>query len=69
MCQGRYRGLDGRRPDRCRPGAERAALGDVSLTASRGELVAGIGPNGAGKTTLLTILAGIVTPDAGRVTR
>ena len=47
---------------------DRAALGDVSLSASRGELVAVIGPNGAGKTTLLTILAGIVRPDAGRVT-
>jgi ABC-2 type transport system ATP-binding protein len=46
---------------------EREALRDVSLAAGSGELVAVIGPNGAGKTTLLTILAGIVTPDAGQV--
>ena len=46
----------------------REALCDVSLSATRGELVAVIGPNGAGKTTLLTILAGIVSPDAGSVT-
>ena len=46
---------------------DRTALRDVSLSAGHGELVAVIGPNGAGKTTLLTILAGIVAPDAGRV--
>ena len=46
---------------------DRAALRAVSLVAGRGELIAVIGPNGAGKTTLLTILAGIVKPDAGRV--
>jgi ABC-2 type transport system ATP-binding protein len=47
----------------------REALRGVSLSAARGELVAVIGPNGAGKTTLLSILAGIVRPDAGRVSR
>ena len=47
----------------------RKALAGVSLAAVRGERVAVIGPNGAGKTTLLSILAGIVRPDAGRVTR
>jgi len=46
---------------------DREALRDVSLSAARGEIVAVIGPNGAGKTTLLTILAGILKPDAGRV--
>jgi ABC-2 type transport system ATP-binding protein len=46
---------------------DRAALKDVSLTASAGELVAIIGPNGAGKTTLLSILAGIQRPDEGTV--
>ena len=48
---------------------EREALRGVSLTASRGELVAVIGPNGAGKTTLLSILAGIQKPDEGTVSR
>jgi ABC-2 type transport system ATP-binding protein len=48
---------------------ERAALREVSLDVSRGELLAVLGPNGAGKTTLLSILAGITTPDAGRIDR
>jgi ABC-2 type transport system ATP-binding protein len=47
---------------------EREALRGVSFEALAGELVAVIGPNGAGKTTLLSILAGILTPDAGEVT-
>ena len=47
----------------------RKALAGVSVAAVPGERVAVIGPNGAGKTTLLSILAGIVRPDAGRVTR
>jgi ABC-2 type transport system ATP-binding protein len=46
---------------------ERKALQDVSFAAAAGELVAVIGPNGAGKTTLLQILAGALTPTAGRV--
>jgi ABC-2 type transport system ATP-binding protein len=46
---------------------ERAALREVSLDVSRGELLAVLGPNGAGKTTLLSILAGITKPDAGRI--
>ena len=48
---------------------EREALKGVSVSASRGELVAIIGPNGAGKTTLLSILAGVQRPDAGSVSR
>jgi ABC-2 type transport system ATP-binding protein len=47
----------------------RAALRGVSFTAHRGELLAVIGPNGAGKTTLLSILAGILKPDGGEVSR
>ncbi len=46
---------------------ERAALRDVSFTASPGELLAVIGPNGAGKTTLLSILAGIRDADSGTI--
>ncbi|MEM7317989.1 MAG: sugar ABC transporter ATP-binding protein, partial [Pseudomonadota bacterium] len=43
------------------------ALKDVSLTVSRGEIVALLGENGAGKSTLIKVLGGIHTPDAGRV--
>ncbi len=39
----------------------------VSLTASRGEIVALLGPSGSGKTTVLRLAAGFETPDAGRV--
>lgn len=40
---------------------------DVSLTVSAGEVVGLLGPNGAGKTTCFYMIAGIVTPDKGRV--
>jgi ABC-2 type transport system ATP-binding protein len=45
------------------------ALRDVSFDAMAGELVAIVGPNGAGKTTLLSIIAGILAPSAGEVSR
>ena len=42
-------------------------LGDVDLEVAIGQIVCLIGRSGAGKTTLLNILAGIVSPTAGRV--
>ncbi|HEX3332895.1 MAG TPA: MFS transporter [Acidimicrobiales bacterium] len=44
-----------------------AALDEVSLHASHGEVVGVIGPNGAGKTTLFDVISGFLGPDAGRV--
>ncbi|MDR3389390.1 MAG: ABC transporter ATP-binding protein [Rudaea sp.] len=45
------------------------ALEDVSLSLSRGERLGVIGRNGAGKSTLLRTIAGIITPDRGRMKR
>jgi ABC-2 type transport system ATP-binding protein len=44
------------------------ALKSVSLDIRQGEILALLGPNGAGKTTLISIVCGIVTASAGRVT-
>ena len=44
------------------------ALKDINLDIRKGEIFALLGPNGAGKTTLISIICGIVTPSAGRVT-
>jgi ABC-2 type transport system ATP-binding protein len=43
------------------------ALKNVDLEIRRGEIFALLGPNGAGKTTLISLICGIVTPSAGRV--
>lgn len=43
------------------------ALGDVSLEAESGSLLALLGPSGSGKTTLLRIIAGLETADRGTV--
>ena len=47
----------------------RTALHEVSFEVHPGELISVIGPNGAGKTTLLSILAGVLTPSDGEITR
>jgi ABC-2 type transport system ATP-binding protein len=43
------------------------ALGGVSLSIEEGEFFGLLGPNGAGKTTLISIIAGLIRPDAGKV--
>jgi sulfate transport system ATP-binding protein len=43
------------------------ALGGVSLDVRDGEFLSLLGPSGSGKTTLLRVLAGLETPDQGRI--
>ncbi len=43
------------------------AVDNVDLDVPRGSLTALLGPSGCGKTTLLRLIAGLVTPDAGRI--
>jgi thiamine transport system ATP-binding protein len=45
----------------------RAALADVELTVDEREIVSVLGPSGSGKSTLLRVVAGLQTPDTGRV--
>lgn len=49
--------------------AGRAVVDNVDITISAKEILTLIGPNGAGKTTLVRILLGLVSPDAGVVSR
>ena len=43
------------------------ALQQIDLTVRRGDRIGLIGNNGAGKTSLLKLIAGLYSPDAGRV--
>lgn len=49
------------------PGASAPILEGIDLTAAAGEMVGVTGPSGGGKTTLLNLIAGLLTPDRGRV--
>jgi len=44
------------------------AVDGVSLDVAPGEIHGFLGPNGAGKTTAIRMIAGLLKPDAGRVT-
>jgi len=45
----------------------RKALQDITLKIEDGEFFALLGPSGCGKTTLLRLIAGFLSPDAGRI--
>src|SRR5207253_1115476 len=45
-----------------------AALEGIDLTIRAGDRIGIVGPSGAGKTTLLNVIAGLLTPSAGRYT-
>ncbi len=62
----RSRGLGGLTLKRARPRVVQAVK-DVNLHAPDGHITGLLGPNGAGKTTTLRMLAGLITPDAGRL--
>lgn len=50
------------------PGAERAAVREVSLHLKPGQKVALVGENGSGKTTIIKLLTGLYRPQDGRIT-
>ncbi|MBR3769160.1 MAG: ATP-binding cassette domain-containing protein, partial [Lachnospiraceae bacterium] len=48
--------------------AETIALSDISFYVNKGEFIAIVGPSGCGKSTLLSIIAGLLTPEEGKIT-
>lgn len=46
---------------------EKVAVSDLSFAVAPGEIFGLLGPNGAGKSTTIDCLAGLRSPDAGRV--
>lgn len=49
------------------PGAEEPTLSNISFALPRGEIMAIRGDSGSGKTTILRLIAGLETPQYGRV--
>ncbi|MFJ4372687.1 taurine ABC transporter ATP-binding subunit [Pseudomonas japonica] len=50
------------------PGAATPVLADISLSLGPQQLLVALGPSGSGKTSLLNLIAGFVSPSAGRIT-
>jgi lipopolysaccharide export system ATP-binding protein len=62
-------GSSGLRIERLRKSyRKKVVIRDVTMTLDRSEVVALLGPNGSGKTTTFYAIAGLVFPEAGRVT-
>ncbi|WP_191831237.1 taurine ABC transporter ATP-binding subunit [Pseudomonas fluorescens] len=49
------------------PGAAEPVLADINLSLGPQQLLVALGPSGSGKTSLLNLIAGFVTPSAGRI--
>ena len=47
---------------------ETKALENISFNVYPGEFIAIVGPSGCGKSTLLSMIAGLITPEEGRIT-
>ena len=47
---------------------KRNVVNDVTIELRQGEIVGLLGPNGAGKTTMFYMIAGLIPPNAGRIT-
>lgn len=50
------------------PGAASPVLADITLSVGPRQLLVALGPSGSGKTSLLNLIAGFVSPSAGRIT-
>jgi len=51
------------------PGTDRPIIENFSLAISKGEFLSIVGPSGCGKSTLLKLLAGLLDPSTGTITR
>lgn len=43
------------------------AVGGISFSLGKGEVLSVVGPSGSGKSTLLSLIAGLVAPDSGSI--